>query len=864
MGSELSKGATSEAARHVGAAGGRAAATTEPRLTAVARSSNPARILNITRDLPFFPGGHGGNTRTYSLLRELCKSHRYTIVSTIYTAEHNWAAEELRARVHQFECYRSPGAAAPPPRAANHSEAPRTMRSRVQSAALALARLCREMHWLPIEVRDWEATLANMQPAIRRALSSGAYDFLQIECSDNAMWVTRIPFRGAKLLVFQDIKTVAWWRRFKSAESVPVRLHALAETLRFLAFERRYSRYFDHLVAMSERDRELLRKITGHPSIGVVPNGVDTGHYRNGPAPDGQRVVFTATMNHPPNHDGILFFARDIWPRIAAAVPAATLDIVGNAPPPDVRALAGDRIRVTGFVPDTRPYLAAASVFICPLRFASGTRLKILEAMAMGRPVVSTRIGAEGIDCQVDDEILIDDDPLAFAEAVIRLLRDKDLRTRMGRAARGAAERYSWRTLAGRMEDSYEAARRQRPAGNVTRIGLNGLFLIPGGATGGLEPYFNNLSAQLLRLDAETRYVLLANPSNELEFSRLHADNLEKHVVRKPFVRPVVDSLLRGIAGRLLGAPPAARPQTYGKPIELDVLHCFPGYIDDFAEQYPCILTVADIQHEFHPEFFTVEELTTRRTIYRPSAERALRIIAISAFTRQTLIDRYDIAPEKIEVVPLAAGPQFFRHPGSDRIAKARAEHGLPSDYCIYPANLWPHKNHPLLLEALTRIAPARRPHLILTGSSPRTSVDLNEEIRARDLGGHVTWLGFVDGADLPALYAGARMMVFPSLFEGFGMPVVEAMAVGCPVACSATTSLPEIAGDAAVLFDPTDADAIVAAIERLWGDASLRARLAQEGRARARTYTWRRTALETLAVYHKTIAAMRGEEAES
>ena len=835
------------------------------------------RVLVLARDLPFFPGGHGGNTRTFSLIRALAGRHRFTVVTNVYTAAHERAARELAQLVERVEYYRDPAVdagPAPPPTAAAASRWRQALhllhthpaRFLASSATYLRARLS----WLPDEASLWELTFANLRAPLERALAHGPYDLLQIECSDNGRWVKHFTFRGPKVLVVQDVKTVFWWRRFTSATGVRERWHALLESARFLVYERRYLRRFDQLISMSDADRQHLGRLTGHPDIAVVPNGVDVTHYQpSAEPPDPKRVVFTATLDHPPNCDGILYFVRDIWPLIQDAEPDARLDIVGANPPPEIQRLASDTVRVTGFVPDIRPHIAVASVFICPLRFASGTRLKILEAMAMGKTVVSTSVGAEGIECTAGRDLFIADAPAAFARQVIHLLRDANACGGVGRAARAVAERYDWAQSAAQLDAVYTTVRRRyvaQRARRPLRVGLNGLFLVPGGQTGGLEPYFHNLVTNLLRLDHDTQYVLLANASNALEFATLRGDNLRHHVVpTTPGPLAALRSVARTLGRRALGLPappPPARGNGLAR-LDLDFVHSFPGYIHPCAWEVPSVLTVADIQHEFYPEFFDADELAARRALFEPSVRHARRIIAISDFTRWSLIDRYRIAPDKICVIPLGVDPRFLAPVAAGQIARLRRRHRLPDDYCVYPANLWPHKNHLRLLAALAQLAPANRPHLVLTGAATRTQIPLRDAIRERDLEAYVSWLGFVDAEDLPGLLAGARLMIFPSLFEGFGMPAVEAMAANCPVACADATALPEAVGNAALRFDPRDVDAIAAAIERLWRDADERERLRAAGRARARQFTWQRTALLTLQVYREMGAAVRESGAE-
>jgi len=205
-------------------------------------------------------------------------------------------------------------------------------------------------------------------------------------------------------------------------------------------------------------ERRLLDEIP-KARTAVIPNAADVEHYQprpTDPPPDGRTVVFFGVLTYAPNFDGVLHFVQDIWPRIAQAHPQARCKIIGGQPPPSIQALAGPRIELAGFVPDLRPHLAAAAAVIVPLRFGGGTRLKIVEAMAMGKAIVSTSLGAEGIEAVRGRDILVEDDPQAFADAVNRLLAEPGLAMRMGQSARQlAVDRYAWSGAARTLENFY-------------------------------------------------------------------------------------------------------------------------------------------------------------------------------------------------------------------------------------------------------------------------------------------------------------------------------------------------------------------------------------------------------------------------
>ncbi|HEV8437211.1 MAG TPA: glycosyltransferase family 1 protein [Methylomirabilota bacterium] len=270
----------------------------------------------------------------------------------------------------------------------------------------------------------------------------------------------------------------------------------------------------------------------------------------------------------------------------------------------------------------------------------------------------------------------------------------------------------------------------------------------------------------------------------------------------------------------------------------------------------PAVITVFDLQHEYHPEFFDVEELRHRRHFYPESCAAADHVIAISEFTRRCVIERYGVEPERVSAIPLAAGSDFDWRGAAAGVTAIRHQYALPSRYVLYPANTWRHKNHARLIEAL---ALYRRAHaddltLVLTGVGKEGQADLERAIDGHGLTGLVRMLGYVPRADLPALYAGAACLVLPSLFEGFGIPLVEAMLVGCPVAAADVTSIPEVAGDAGVLFDPLDPADICRALAAIVGDPARAAELRRRGRARAERFSVSRTADLTLAVFERVV----------
>lgn len=218
-------------------------------------------------------------------------------------------------------------------------------------------------------------------------------------------------------------------------------------------------RRFDGVTFTSATDEGRARALVPTIRSQVVPNAVDVEFFRpraGDPPRDPPTVLFFGTFAYYPNLDGVLHFLRNAWPIIAASHPTARLKIIGASPPPEVLAFSGPRVEFMGLVPDVRPHLADATVSIVPLRIGGGTRLKVLEAMAMARPIVSTRLGAEGIDATPGRDIVLADEPDAFASAVCRVLGDRALAASLGAAARSLVElRYSWDAVGLVLEDFF-------------------------------------------------------------------------------------------------------------------------------------------------------------------------------------------------------------------------------------------------------------------------------------------------------------------------------------------------------------------------------------------------------------------------
>ena len=306
-----------------------------------------------------------------------------------------------------------------------------------------------------------------MHEHMARLVRENHYDVIQVEGIEMARYTLSLN-QPRPLLVFDDhnAEYLLQKRAFLTDVRQPRRWlgagYSFVQWRKLVAYERRICRMADRVVAVSEADRQALRMILPDLAVAVVPNGVDLEFYRPGIVPPladagAHALVFTGKMDYRPNVDAVLWFADAVWPLILAQAPDTRFYVVGQQPHERLARLAEQPgITLTGRVPDTRPYIAAAGVYIVPLRIGGGTRLKVLEAMAMGQAIVSTRLGCDGFDFTDGHEVRFADEPAAFAEAVLELFRDRSRAAALGQTARAFVERhYGWGAIVPRLEALY-------------------------------------------------------------------------------------------------------------------------------------------------------------------------------------------------------------------------------------------------------------------------------------------------------------------------------------------------------------------------------------------------------------------------
>ena len=403
------------------------------------------RILHLTPELPYDPGGGGGRTREFFLCKRLADLG-HPVLNLSPALPHEVAlADSLRSVGVENWVVRRP----PAPR----EEVARALAAEPAVLGAALTR--------PVRALEMRVFWTRLRPLAERAVREWRPDVVVVGHDMAAAWACDLPRELPAVLTLHNL-TWHWYlsraRRAQGAHALALR----AEAARYRRHVLRVLPRFHTAVAVSTLEADEVRAL-GTTRVELIPTGVDTDALQPAPEipPPPPRLLFTGTMSYPPNHQGIRWFAHEVWPRVRRALPDARLDVVGKDPPAAVQALDGrDGIAVHGFVPSMAPFFAAAHAVVVPILTGAGIRVKIVEAMSAGRALVSTSLGSEGLaHLEPGRHLLVADEPEAFADAALRLLGDPGLRARMAADARELAVReYDWRGLGDRLESVLRSA----------------------------------------------------------------------------------------------------------------------------------------------------------------------------------------------------------------------------------------------------------------------------------------------------------------------------------------------------------------------------------------------------------------------
>ena len=389
----------------------------------------------------------------------------------------------------------------------------------------------------------------------------------------------------------------------------------------------------------------------------------------------------------------------------------------------------------------------------------------------------------------------------------------------------------------------------------IQTIAVDLTSVLPGGDNGGAKIFVLELLPQLAKLAPDTQFILLTHAVSHEELAFLDGENMSRLVVVRPSVKQSLRKKLALVASTMLSHLPSrlqyragqvgyrlsaglkrGRQSTLLRDLNADMLFCpftAPNYSDP---EIPTVCTIYDLQYLTYPMFFEAGDVVHRYHVFLEACQKATKLAAISGYSRDSAIAEGNLSSEIIKTIHLRLAQRIVSTSteGNEILESLNL---TSKRYFLYPANFWKHKNHEMLLTAFgifCRETLNEEVQLVCTGAPGARQTWLQDAVCRMGLKGRVLFPGFLSHEELGILMGQAHALVFPSLYEGFGLPVIEAMAAGVPVACSNATSLPEVAGDAAILFNPAIPNEIANAFNRLMRDEALRNSLIQKGHARA------------------------------
>jgi glycosyltransferase involved in cell wall biosynthesis len=379
------------------------------------------------------PVDAGGKIRTYNILRHLASRHDVTLISSYSGRQGPEYENELRRHF--------------PESIVICTGAPEDSDGIFRQGAHYIARVGSTVPYAVSKFASRE-----VQRIVKGKLDSREFDVAV--CDFLAVSINFPKHLNTPTVLFQhNVEASLWQRQAEYEKHWLKKLIFTMEAAKMRRYETAAVKRFPHVVAVSEIDRELMAGM-GPRNITVVPTGVDLQQFRAAEDFSGlsHEVLFLGSMDWEANVDAAIYFCEKIWPRVLSSVPGAKFRIVGRDPHPNIRKLASGSVEVTGTVPSVVGYLKTAAVVVVPLRIGGGTRLKIYEAMAMGKVIVSTPIGAEGLDVHHGKDIVLSEEPEDFARQIVTLLDDVAARAQLGRAAIKTASQYDWSVIADRFE----------------------------------------------------------------------------------------------------------------------------------------------------------------------------------------------------------------------------------------------------------------------------------------------------------------------------------------------------------------------------------------------------------------------------
>lgn len=399
------------------------------------KGGNKINILFVAPRIPY-PLDTGAKLRTCNLLKNISRNHRVTLVAF------GWGRQDT-SHIEYLERF-----------AEKVIIVPRREYGRLKFILKILESFFSSV---PFIISKYSSKA--MRAAIHSLLKEGHYNIMHVDHLHMAQYLKDSDGKGAAVLDEHNVESIIWRRYYELEKNIFKKIFIGNQIKKIELYEKNTCSRFDMCLTVSGSDRQNLMQVSPDSTVKVIENGVDIDYFTPIRVDvEKNSIVFTGSMDWLLNEDAIIYFIKDVFPLLKASIPDTKLYIVGQNPSVRIKKRAnGHRIIVTGRVDDVRPYIARSTVYIAPLRGGGGTRLKILEAMAMGKPVVSTAVGCEGIDVTPGENIVVADDPKAFSREIIKLFHNPSLCKKLGENGRKLVEdTYSWKTISSRLEETYQ------------------------------------------------------------------------------------------------------------------------------------------------------------------------------------------------------------------------------------------------------------------------------------------------------------------------------------------------------------------------------------------------------------------------
>jgi glycosyltransferase involved in cell wall biosynthesis len=394
------------------------------------------KILFLSTRSPY-PLISGHSLRTYHILKGAAEKHNVTLITFVQLKEELEESNlgHLRKLCDSVTQFQVP--------------------SDVSRLELSSKLLCNLVSGLPFVAQKYDSR--KFRNEIRRALRKDKIDLVHVDLLPLSCYLDEFP-DIPKILVNHNVESLRLYRWFKNEKNLLRKFYLGTQYKKLRRYEVHSMAKYDACVVVSEQDKAILREMGVQSKIFVVPNGTDTEFFKPlGTRVDQNAVTWVGHMDVHTNRDAALYLYREIYPQLSKRLGSVKMVFVGTSPPKEILEASkrDGNVMITGFVEDIRPYLAKAAVFVVPIRIGSGTRLKILDAMAMGKAIVSTSVGCEGLNVSHGENILIADSPWDFADQVVRVLHDESLRRGLEQNARALALEYDWKRQCVLQEEAY-------------------------------------------------------------------------------------------------------------------------------------------------------------------------------------------------------------------------------------------------------------------------------------------------------------------------------------------------------------------------------------------------------------------------